>query len=290
MAPATPAPTATPIEARQIDPQALPAVRALLARDPVANLALLDIADRLGDSAAPGLAPAEMVGAWSGETLVAVGSLRPIIAFSAAPPEVLRSFLPFLEPIGVGLIKCAAETVDTLWPDLRGSRKRRVVLDRLETAYRVRHSEATLVPIRAGERARDADLDDLEPLIVAARESLREEDRPDPFAGDVRGFKRWVRGRVPRARVVESSGRIACVGYGDVQLSSGWLIQGVYCWPELRRRGFAAATVSDLCRRAFEAGADHVQLAVVEGNVAAHGLYTRLGFRPCGMLRTILFA
>jgi predicted GNAT family acetyltransferase len=133
-------------------------------------------------------------------------------------------------------------------------------------------------------------LEDLDELVVAARESLREEERPDPFAGDPRGFRRWVRGRVPRARVVEHAGRVVFVGYADVQRPEGWLIQGVYTWPEFRRRGFAAAGVSDVCREAFAAGARHVQLAVVEGNAAGQGLYAGLGFEPFGELRTILFA
>jgi predicted GNAT family acetyltransferase len=51
----------------------------------------------------------------------------------------------------------------------------------------------------------------------------------------------------------------------------------------------AAAGVSVLCRRAFAAAADHVQLSVVQGNAAAEGLYERLGFRPFARLRTILF-
>lgn len=278
------------IEARIIDRGMRDAALALLATDPVANLFLIDVADRLGQPPSPGEAPCEMVGAWRDGELVAVGSLRPSIAFSAAPPDVLTAFLPFLEPIGMGLIKSSAETVDTLWRGLGRSRNRRVVLDRIETAYAVRESEARLAPIREHESVRDANLDDLERLIVAARESLREEHRPDPFAGDIRGFRRWVRGRVPRARVVESGGGITCVGYADVRLRAGWLLQGVYCWPEARRLGFATAAVSDLCHEAFSAGAEHVQLAVVEGNAAAHRLYTRLGFRSCGLLRTILFA
>jgi predicted GNAT family acetyltransferase len=165
-----------------------------------------------------------------------------------------------------------------------------VLLDRMETAYVVRESEVRLRDVRSHERVRAATPGDLEPLIVAARESLREEDRPDPFSGDVRGFKRWVRGRVPRARVVESGGRIVCVGYADVRLREGWLLQGVYCWPEVRRQRFASTGVSDLCCEAFVAGAEHVQLAVVDGNEAGRRLYEGLGFKPFGKLRTILFA
>ena len=47
--------------------------------------------------------------------------------------------------------------------------------------------------------------------------------------------------------------------------------------------------MSALMREAFEAGADHVQLAVVDGNRAAEALYRGLGFAPFDLLRTILF-
>ena len=90
--------------------------------------------------------------------------------------------------------------------------------------------------------------------------------------------------------VVECDGRVVFVAYADVQRPEGWLIQGVYTWPEFRRRGFAAIGVSDLCREAMAAGASHVQLAVVEGNAAGQGLYAGLGFEPFGELRTILFS
>jgi RimJ/RimL family protein N-acetyltransferase len=277
------------VEAHRLGRENRAAALSFLARDPLANLFLLDLATSLGGPPVPGEARTEMVGAWRGGELVAVAALRPTVALTAAPSEVLEAFFPYLEPLGVGLVKSSAEAVDALWRYLGCGRKRRVLLDRLETAYAVREGEARLTDVRPHERVRAAALDDLEPLIVAARESLREEDRPDPFSGDVRGFKRWVRGRVPRARVVESGGRIVCVGYADVRLREGWLLQGVYCWPEVRRQRFASTGVSDLCCEAFVTGADHVQLAVVDGNEAARRLYEGLGFKPFGKLRTILF-
>ena len=142
----------------------------------------------------------------------------------------------------------------------------RTIVDRIETAYALDREYARLAT-RRPRPARPAAGTDLDALVFAARESLREEDRPDPFAGDARGFRRWVRGRVARARVIEDEGRVVFVGYADVQRPEGWLLQGIYTWPEVRGRGFATAGVSDLCREAFAAGADHVQLAVVEGNV-----------------------
>jgi len=80
------------------------------------------------------------------------------------------------------------------------------------------------------------------------------------------------------------------VGYADVRCPRGWLLQGVFTWPELRRHGLAAAGVSELCRRAFGSGAAHVQLAVIEGNRPAEKLYERLGFRRFARLRTLLFS
>ncbi|MCA9509339.1 MAG: GNAT family N-acetyltransferase, partial [Myxococcales bacterium] len=130
----------------------------------------------------------------------------------------------------------------------------------------------------------------LEALVHAARASLREEGRPDPFDGDPTGFRRWVRGRLERARVVERDGRVAFVGYADVRRPEGWLVQGVYTWPEARRTGLAAAGMSAIVEEGFEAGAGHVQLAVVDGNAPAMSLYAKLGFRPFDTLRTILFA
>jgi RimJ/RimL family protein N-acetyltransferase len=277
------------VTARRLAPEGRAAALSVLARDPVANLFLLDLALRLGAPPAPGEAKTEMVGAWRGDELLAVAALRPTVAVSAAPPEVLEAFLPYLEPLGVGLMKSAIEVVDPLWRHLGRSRKRHVLLDRLETAYVVRPDHANLVQARPHERVRTATPGDLDPLVVAARESLREEDRPDPFAGDVRSFRRWVQGRAARARVVESSGVITCVGYADVRLREGWLLQGVYTWPEARRRGFARTGVADLCRQAFAAGTEHVQLAVVDGNRAAERLYEGLGFKSVGKLRTILF-
>ncbi|NNL67150.1 MAG: GNAT family N-acetyltransferase, partial [Myxococcales bacterium] len=126
-------------------------------------------------------------------------------------------------------------------------------------------------------------------LVVAARASLREEGRPDPFHGDPHGFRAWVRGRMPRAHVIQDEGRVVFVAYADVQRGEGWLLQGVYTWPDRRRRGFGREGVAGLCRRAAEAGAEHVQLAVVEGNAPAEALYGGLGFEPFVELRTILF-
>jgi ribosomal protein S18 acetylase RimI-like enzyme len=279
-----------PLTALAIAADRLPDALALLARAPRDNLLLLDLAARLGEPPPPGEMATELIGAFRGDELVGVAALRPTIAFDARiDNEALDALLPLIETLDVGLVKCDPRCVERLWSHLARRRRHRVWVDRFETCYAVDRSAARLVPCAAGRVARAAGDGDLEPLVFAARESLREEDRPDPFAGDVRGFRRWVRGRIPRARVVESAGQIAFVGYADVQRGEGWLLQGVYTWPQERRRGFAAAGTSALCEEAFAAGADHVQLAVVDGNDAAQRLYESLGFKPFGRVRTILF-
>jgi RimJ/RimL family protein N-acetyltransferase len=265
------------------------AALARLSRAPRENLLLIDAVHALGAGGVPGEARADVLVALEGRALAGIASLQPSLAVDVdADPEVLAAFLPHLASIGAGLLKVAVETAEPIWRALRRV-GRRAVLDRYETAYSVLPGELRLVQQDALLRVRAGRAGDLEALVQAARASLREERRPDPFEGDPEGFRRWVGGRVPRATVAEWQGTLRFVGYADVQRREGWLLQGVFTWPEARRRGLAAAGVSELCRRALAAGAEHVQLAVVEGNASAERLYEQLGFRPFSRLRTILF-
>jgi RimJ/RimL family protein N-acetyltransferase len=262
---------------------------ALLERRPRENLYLLDLVAQLGGAPAPGEPRAECLGAWRGEKLASVVALRPSIALAAdADATVISALVPYADLPGGGLVKSEARAVGRLWSGL-DERGRRALLDRIETAHVLEPGSAPRVEPPAGARVRPARAADLDLLVHAARESLVEEHRPDPFEGDPEGFLRWVSGRVPRALVVETGGRVAFVGYADVRRPQGHLLQGVYTWPQYRRRGLAAAGVSALCELAFAAGAEHVQLAVVDGNLPAERLYQRLGFKPFAKLRTILF-
>ena len=267
------------------------AILAYLASDVRTNLFLMDLVARSGSAPAPGETRTAVAVASRAGGIVGVAALRPSVVFDAAiGAEAIEALLPFVESLSVGLVKSPAPVVDVLWDRLSGRGGRRSIVDRNETAYALERRSARFVDPHPRARARPARKADLDPLVYAARESLREEDRPDPFAGDTRSFRRWVRGRLVRAQVMESDGRIVFVGYADVQRREGWLLQGIYTWSEARRRGLAAAGTSQLCREAFAAGAGHVQLAVVEGNRPAQALYERLGFEAFGRLRTILFA
>jgi RimJ/RimL family protein N-acetyltransferase len=262
---------------------------AYLDRSPLLNLVLADLVLRIGEPSAGTPAP-EVLGAWRGRELAGLAGLAPSVVFDAAAErEVLEAFFPYLARVGSGLVKSTEEVVGPLQRWL-ASEGRRVLLDRIEIGFALEPERARLAVPGAGQHVRSATPADLDLLVEAARQSLVEENRPDPTDSDAIGFRRWVRGRVRRAVVVEQDAKLAFVGYADVQCPRGWLLQGVFTWPEYRRRGLAAAGVSELCRRAFASGAGHVQLAVIEGNEAAAQLYERLGFRRFARLRTLLFA
>jgi len=252
------------------------------------NLYLLDMALRLGE-ANGSRARGELLGAWRGEQLVGVASVQPSLVLDAtAEPEALAAFFPYLGTVASGLVKSSAEVVAPLfaWLENHG---RQILLDRIEHAFSLEPKDARLSDPPRGVRVRSADVDDLPALVEASRASLLEENRPDPTESDPGGFKRWVSGRVKQAVIAEERGRIGFVGYADVRSTRGWLLQGVYTWPTARRRGLARAGVSELCRRAIDEGADHVQLAVVDGNLPAIRLYEELGFVRFARLRTVLF-
>lgn len=278
------------LEVRSLRRRDREAARAFLLGRPREHLVLLDLLAQLGQSPQPGEARAELVVGRREGGIVGVASLRPTVCLSVGvEAEFAEALLPFCEVLGTGLVKSEAAGVDLLWQRLRAV-GRRALIDRLETA---RLLEAPAAPTRRlppGVRLRQATASDLEALVLAARASLREEQRPDPYEGDPHGFRRWVAGRAGNALVAEMDRQVLFVAYADVRRREGWLIQGVYTWPEFRRRGLAAAGVAALCGRAFSRGADHVQLAVVDGNRPGERLYESLGFRAFAKLRTILFS
>lgn len=271
------------------------------------NLVLIDQVEQLAGRPSPGEPPPQLHGAFEGDRLVALAALRPGIALSHGLDEAgLEALRPALMRIPSGLLKSDRPTVERLWPHYLAA-GREAIIDRIELAYH-RPAPVGVAPDSDRDSARDsardgdgaeatalpgiaraARPDDLEALIHAARASLWEEQRPDPAERDPIGFARWVESRLPRARVVCEGGRVVFVAYADVRSRHGWLVQGVYTWPDFRRRGYARRGMASLLREAFTAGASHVQLSVVAGNDRASRLYRKLGFEPFAELRTVLF-
>jgi len=248
------------------------------------DLVLLNLCEQLPRK---GQARPELLALWRGDQLCGVLSRSPFIAadhrieLDAVP--LLASYFESLRP---AILKGAEENVDPLW-ELLGSMGYRAELDRYEYNF-VLHAprENTLA---SPALLRGATSRDLEVLVEVSRASLIEEGRPDAYPLDPDRFRAWVASRLDGARLLELDGEIVFILWIDVMRPEGWLIQGVYTWPGCRRRGFARVGLSAVCQEAFEAGADHVQLSVVEGNAAALALYERLGFCRADRLRTVLF-
>lgn len=260
-----------------------------LSAAPEKNLVLIDFVSRLGEALLPGEAPPQIYGAFEGEKLLGVAALRPSVVLSSGlVPDALELLLPYLMRIPTGLVKSDRKLVAPIWQVLEAA-GRRSVIDRIEIAYRLRPDTLVAASSDLPGVARPARREDLDDLVYAARASLWEEDRPDPAESDPSGFQRWVEGRLSRARIVSEGGRTLFVAYADVRRPEGWLVQGVYTWPEVRRRGYARRGMDSVVREAFACGASHVQLAVVAGNERASRLYEELGFEAFAELRTILF-
>ena len=159
------------------------------------SLRLIEMVAGVGQTTSASETPSQVVAAWSGGEILGIASLRPSIVMDAAmTTEGLAACLPMLAALGSGLIKSSSAGVGEVWSALR-ARGRRALIDRRETAY-MRSAEPPMqrTPLEAGCALRHAEVSDLEDLIEAARASLREENRPDPFEGDPKGFRRWVRG------------------------------------------------------------------------------------------------
>jgi ribosomal protein S18 acetylase RimI-like enzyme len=260
-----------------------------LSTAPDENLVLIDLVSKLGNSLGTAEVPPQIFAAFDGERLEGLAALRPSIALSSGMTRAaIESLLPYLLRTPSGLVKSDRQLVEPIWQALEAA-GRRSVIDRIEIAYRLRPEAMIPADPSLPGVARSARQEDLEELVYAARASLWEEDRPDPAEGDPLGFQRWVEGRLSRARIVSEGGRTIFAAYADVRRPEGWLVQGVYTWPDFRRRGYARRGMDSIVREAFACGASHVQLAVVEGNERASKLYENLGFERFAELRTILF-
>lgn len=277
------------LRARPLGPDDRRQALELLAERPDENLVLVDLVARLGVGPARGETLPQVRGVFDGSRLVGAAALRPSIVLSSGFSDaMLAAVAPALRRVPSGLIKSERAIVERIWK-LLGAAGRRSLIDRVEIAYRLRPGNIARAPSALPGFARPARPEDLDALVEAARASLWEEDRPDPASEDPVGFRRWVESRLGRARVVSDRGRMVFVAYADVRRSEGWLIQGVYTWPEARRRGFARRGMDSVVREAFAMGTTHVQLAVVQGNERASTLYRDLGFEPFCELRTILY-
>jgi predicted GNAT family acetyltransferase len=274
--------------ARVLGPDDLDDVRALLERDPVADVF---VAARIE---AAGLDPvrsgAEIWGfgergrleslCWSGANLVPV----------QAGPEAVRAFADKARRQGrrCSSIVGSSSSVDPLWEALepRWGKARDVRTGQpLMAVY-----GPPLVPVDPA--VRQVGLDQLDVLVPACVAMFTEEIGVSPLVGDG--------GALYRARVRElvEQGRAFARIEDDVVLFKAEIgaatrdvcqVQGVWVHPSLRGRGLSVPGTAALVALARENVAPVVSLYVNDYNTAARRAYERVGFRQVGTFTSVLF-
>jgi predicted GNAT family acetyltransferase len=274
--------------ARVLGPDDLDDVRALLARDPVADVFVAARVEATGLD--PWRAGAEVWGygergrlealCWSGANLVPV----------QAGPDAVRAFAERARRAGrrCSSIVGSSASVDPLWQALRS---------RWGAARDVRSGQPLLAvdrpplvePDPAVRQVRPDELDVLVPACVAM---FTEEIGVSPLVGDG--------GALYRARVrelVEQGRAFARIEGGTVLFKAEvgaatrdvCQVQGVWVHPSLRGRGLSVAGTAAVVALAREHVAPVVSLYVNDYNAAARKAYARVGFRQVGSFTSVLF-
>ena len=147
---------ADPVKLRSLRGRDRDAACALLERRSRENLYLLDLVAQQGGAPQPGEPRAECLGAWRGDELASVLSLRPSIAFAAdADAAVIAALVPYADLPGGGLVKSDVRAVARLWSGLaaRGRRGRRTSTSSWRRRARASWRSTGPTPSRAIPRA-----------------------------------------------------------------------------------------------------------------------------------------
>src|SRR5262245_15379591 len=117
------------------------------------DLFLLDLAQQLGET---GDAAPELLGAWRGDALVGLASLRPTLVIECGlEPAVREALIGPLSDVASGLVRSEARVVAALWSRL-AKRGRRALVDRLVTMRGLEQAEVRDVPAPGGSARRAA--------------------------------------------------------------------------------------------------------------------------------------
>jgi len=264
-------------------------VRALLARDPVANVF---VASRVEAS---GLDPWRLGGevwghlvnghldalCYSGANLVPV----------EASPEAVRAFVERARRQGrrCSSIVGPADAAMSLWEQLRPSWGPAREVRASQPLMEIRGSSPTVAP---DFRVRPVTPNQIDTLLPACIAMFTEEVGVSPVGDD--------NGNSYRARVSElvHAGRaFAWMEDGHVVFKAeigavteqACQIQGVWTHPALRGKGIAAAGMAAVVEYALRDFASVVSLYVNDYNAPARAVYRKVGFEEVGAFASILF-
>ena len=145
-------------------------------------------------------------------------------------------------------------------------------------------------PAPGGTGLRAATLDDLELLMPACAAAHEQELGLDPLRRDADGFRWRTRSQIEEERswLWEEGGVILFKAEASAWTPSAVQLQQVWVDPGVRRLGYAARGLSDLCRLLLE-GVPTVCLFVRAENASAIGLYETIGMTHVLDYRSLLF-
>ena len=266
----------------------LPALRRLIAADPVVNV-FVDHRARL-TQLEPRWLGGEMWGyEVDGELVSACHSAANLVPVQATPEAVVA----FAERALTRPRQCAtlvgpAAPVGQLWerlaPAWAPARALRLGQPHLEI-----NTAPAVAPDPLVRRTERAELDALYPACVAM---YTEEVGVSPELGGGADLYRtrvsqlvakgWSFSRIERGRVVFKA-EVAAASPAACQ------VQGVYVDPARRGEGLAAAGMAAVVQHALRHIAPVVSLYVNEHNVAARRAYARAGFVQTGLFSTVMF-
>jgi ribosomal protein S18 acetylase RimI-like enzyme len=137
---------------------------------------------------------------------------------------------------------------------------------------------------------RPATLDDLELLMPACAAAHEQELGLDPLRRDADGFRWRTRSQIEEDRswLWEKDGVILFKAEASAWTPEAVQLQQVWVDPEVRRSGYGARGLSDLCRLLLE-GVPAVCLFVRSENAAAIRLYEAIGMEHVLDYRSLLF-
>ena len=250
-------------------------------RDQILRFCALDPVERvfLEDVARRGLG--RFVGLAEGEELVALCH----VGVNAVPSgRGCGEFAREVARAGPRMLIGESAAVDELW--LHASR-------RLPKPREDRPGQPVFVinePPAAGETGlRQATLDDLELLLPACAVAHEQELGVDPLRRDAEGFRWRTRSQIEEGRswLWSENGAILFKAEASAWTPSAIQLQQVWVDPPVRRSGYGARGLRDLCRRLLET-VPAVCLFVRSENVAAIRLYESVGMRHVLDYRSLL--
>lgn len=179
-----------------------------------------------------------------------------------------------------------ATVVEKLWNHLRAHFENPTVVRLHQPVYVLRGMEP-----RVGLReVRYARLDDLDVLVPACAAMHTEEIGINPLARDAVGYHQRIRDLVEQRRsfVWFEGGEIAFKCELSAETSDAVQLMGVWTAPDLRRRGYAARGLAQVCGHILGQGRT-ITLFVNDFNRPARFLYERLGFSQIGENRALIW-